>query len=85
MQASQPPEAVSTSDETQKDLVRKEDSAFAQPNSLPLVLDQFEFSEFPNLGREAFRQADEAVTLRKPEVGSAYLDYAELERAFLTC
>lgn len=27
------------------------------------------------------RQADEAVTLRKPAVGSAYLDYAELERA----
>ncbi|MDJ0362798.1 biotin carboxylase N-terminal domain-containing protein [Rhodococcus sp. H29-C3] len=29
------------------------------------------------------RQADEAVTLRKPEVGSAYLDHAELERALL--
>ncbi len=29
------------------------------------------------------RQADEAVTLRKPEVGSAYLDYAELERALV--
>ena len=27
------------------------------------------------------RQADEAVTLRKPASGSAYLDYAELERA----